>query len=54
MAASQIALRYCCIEVVEVPGCVEVLLGEKRLLLITNNRHLKSMILVLFCVWEDY
>ena len=53
MVASQIARRYCCKEVVEVPGCIEVFVGGKRLLLITNNGHLKSMILVLFCVWED-
>lgn len=31
MAASQIALRYCCIEVVEVPGCVEVFAGGKKI-----------------------
>ena len=28
-------------------------LGKKKLLLITKNRYLKLMILVLFCVWLD-
>ena len=56
---SQIILRDYSKEVSEEPGYIAVFAFKKscswtsrRLLLITKTRHLKLMILVLFCIWE--
>ena len=63
MAACQIALRDCSKEqersqdiqetLKEVKEKRKEVVEHQRSLLITKNRHLKLMVLVLFCVWED-
>ena len=63
MAACQIALRDCSKEQERSQDIQEILkeaeekrkevVEHQRSLLIMKNRHLKLMVLVLFCVWED-
>ena len=58
--ASQITLRNCSKEVRQELGYIGIFAGGKkksqnikRLLLITQYKHLKAMILVFFYVWEE-